>query len=147
MLYILWGEDEFSREEALREIKKSLGDSSLLSTNTNELEGQKLTLNELKAVVQAMPFLAPARLVIVKGLLERFEPKDKSTRTKKNDTTGKKEGESSVPESIAECIKGMPDSTVLVLYDAIEVRKNALQNNPLCKMIAGKAEIKPFPFT
>jgi DNA polymerase III delta subunit len=32
LLYILWGEDRFSREEALNQIKAGLGDPSLLIT-------------------------------------------------------------------------------------------------------------------
>jgi DNA polymerase-3 subunit delta len=145
LLYILWGEDEFSREEALTEIKKSLGDISLLSTNTNVLEGQKLNLNDLRAVVEAMPFLSPKRLVIIRGLLERFEPKDKSGRAKKATSTAKKESESSAVEALAGCIKGMPESTVLVLYENIEAKKTSLQNNPLFELISEKAELKPFP--
>ena len=39
LLYILWGEDEFSLEETLLGIKSKLGDLSLLSTNTNILDG------------------------------------------------------------------------------------------------------------
>ena len=50
MLYIFWGEDDFSIEEALQEIKNTLGDASMLSTNTTVMEGQKLNLNEFKAV-------------------------------------------------------------------------------------------------
>jgi DNA polymerase III delta subunit len=73
LLYILWGEDEFSLEEKLLEIKKNLGDVSLLPTNTNILDGQKLSLRELEAIGGAMPFLSAKRLVIIKGLLGRFE--------------------------------------------------------------------------
>ena len=43
MIYILWGEDQFSMEEALEEIKKSAGDAAMLATNTHVLEAQKLT--------------------------------------------------------------------------------------------------------
>lgn len=90
LLYILWGEDQFSLEEALQGIKNGLGDISLISTNTSVMEGQKLTLNELRSVGEAMPFLSPKRLVVVKGLLERFEPRDKSARSKKSNGTSSK---------------------------------------------------------
>jgi DNA polymerase-3 subunit delta len=140
LLYILWGEDEFSRSEALSEIKKGMGDSEMLSTNTSVLDGQKLTLNELRACVETMPFLSPVRLVIIKGLLERFEPKDKSTKPKKSSST---KADDSVP--MAACINGMPPSTVLILSDAIEFRKPFLQTNPLFTAISEKAEVKSFP--
>ncbi len=140
MLYILWGEDEFSRLEALSEIKKGLGDIEMLSANTSLLDGQKLTLNELRACVESMPFLAPRRLVIIKGLLERFEPKDKSSRLKKSGGTTADD-----PAAMAECINHMPPSTVLVVTDGIEFKKPYLQTNPLFSMISGKAEVKSFP--
>jgi DNA polymerase-3 subunit delta len=142
MIYVFWGKDEFSIEEAVQKIKNSLGEISLLSTNMNLLDGQKLTLNELKAVGEAMPFLADRRLVIVRGLLERFELKDKLGRPIKNNGSGAKQSESQL---LADCIRGFPDSTILVLIDVIEPKKNSLQNNPLFQAIAGEAEIRSFP--
>jgi DNA polymerase III subunit delta len=140
VLYIFWGEDEYSREEALQEIKKSLGDPAMLSTNTTVLEGQKLTINELKAAAESMPFLSPARLVIVKGLLERFEPKPK-TETRKN-------GASPAANQAApfiNCLRNLPPSTVLVLTDNVEVKKPFLQSNSVFTAIADKAEVRSFP--
>ncbi len=143
LLYIFWGEDDFSREEALQEIKEGLVDQSLLSTNTSILDGQKLTLNDLRASAGAMPFLAPRRLVIVRGLLERFEPRDnKPSRPKKSSGSTTKPDES---ESLADCLTNLPETTVLVLTDNIEIKKGALQNNPLFQAISGKAQVKQFP--
>jgi DNA polymerase-3 subunit delta len=143
LLYIFWGEDDFSREEALQEIKEGLVDQSLLSTNTSILDGQKLTLNDLRASAGAMPFLAPRRLVIVRGLLERFEPRDnKPSRPKKSSGSTTKPDES---ESLADCLTHLPETTVLVLTDNIEIKKGALQNNPLFQAISGKAQVKQFP--
>lgn len=141
MLYIIWGEDDFSIEEYLQEIKVSLGNSSMLSTNTNVLEGRKLNPSALRAVGEAMPFLSEKRLVIVKGLLERFE----SGRP----ANGKKSVLSSANQedcqALAGCIKGLPDSTVLVLIDNIEVKNNSLKTNPLYNAICDQALVKPFP--
>ena len=139
MLYVLWGEDEFSREETLQGIKNSLGDASFLATNTHVLEGQKLTLNELKAVGEAMPFLAEKRLVIIKGLLERFEP---SVKSGKSNGPAAKQDDARV---LADCIKNLPSSTILVLIDFIEIKKNSLQRNSLYSAISGIAEVKSFP--
>jgi DNA polymerase III subunit delta len=142
LIYILWGEDQFSMEEALQEIKKSAGDAALLATNTHVLDGQKLSLNELKSVGEAIPFLAEKRLVIVSGLLERFETKDKSVRNKKSNGSGSKQDES---KSLADCIRGFPPSTILVLIDKIEVRKTSLQTNLLFTAISPQAEVQSFP--
>ncbi len=142
LLYIFWGKDEFSIEEALQEIKKSLGDNSLLATNMNILDGQKMTLNELKSVGEAMPFLSARRLVIVRGLLERFETRDRSGRPMRNKDSDAKEREC---QALAECVQGFPDSTLLVLIDIFEASKNSCQNNPLFQAIEKKAETKFFP--
>ncbi len=142
MLYILWGEDEFSMEETLHQIKSSLGDASLLSTNTNVMEGQKLSVNELKAVGGAMPFLSPKRLVIINGLLERFEPKEKSGPSKKVNGSGSKSDDSQL---FADCIQSFPESTVLILMDKIQIKKTSLQKNALFNLIGLHAEVKPFP--
>jgi DNA polymerase-3 subunit delta len=142
LLYILWGEDEFSLEESLQEIKNGLCDLSLLSTNTTLLDGQKLTLNELKGAGEAMPFLAEKRLVVVRGLLERFEAKGKFIRPSKSSAPGPKQDESA---ALADCIKGLPPSTILVLIESLEVKKTSWQGNALFKAIAPQAQIKSFP--
>ena len=85
MLFILAGADDFSINEELARIKKSLGNSSLLDTNTTLLEGQQLTPGQLQEVCMAMPFLAPKRLIIVHGLLERFQPRQgRKSKKEKN---------------------------------------------------------------
>jgi DNA polymerase-3 subunit delta len=141
VLYILWGEDDFSIEETLQEIKDSLGNSSMLSTNTTILDGQKLSLAELRAVGETLPFLAEKRLIIVRGLLERFE-NNKSGYGKKGAANSMKNG---TFQDLAECIKGLPESTVLVLIDSIEVKSNSLRKNLLFTSISTKARIRPFP--
>jgi DNA polymerase-3 subunit delta len=142
LLYILWGEDRFSIEEALQKIKNGLGDLSMLISNTSVLEGAKLTVNELKAVGEATPFLSLKRLVVINGLLERYEPKEKSAPPKKAETKNKKPDESA---AFAACLKGLPDSTVAVLIDFIDMGKKALQNNALFQAISVGSEVRPFP--
>jgi DNA polymerase-3 subunit delta len=128
-------------EEELQRIKDNLGDASLMSTNTNVLEGRKLTPDDLKAVGQAMPFLAEKRLVIIQGLLERFEPQDKASRAKKtgNSTKGND------AQLLADCIAGFPDSTVVVMVDVLEMKKNTLKNNPLYQALSARGKEKIFP--
>ena len=142
MIYILWGEDQFSMEEALQEIKKSVGDSSILNTNTHVLDGQKVTLKELKSIGEAVPFLAEKRLIIVKGLLERFEPKDKSGQARKSNLSVSRQDEC---KALADCIRGFPESTILVLMDIIEPKKSSIQSNQLYISISPQAIIQSFP--
>ncbi len=73
MLYILAGPDDFSLTRSLQEIKSRLGDATVLATCTTVLEGQKVTLDEIRNACQTIPFLAEKRLVIIEALIERFE--------------------------------------------------------------------------
>ena len=137
MLYILWGQDDFSLNQALEEIKRGTGDPAALSANTTTLDGQQMTLNQLKTVCETFPFLAERRLVIVKGLLERFEPKSKSRRQKKTAQLTNQESES---KSLGDYVGKIPDSTTLVLIDS-----GIKASNPLLKELSGKAEVMSFP--
>ncbi|GMU41566.1 MAG: hypothetical protein AMXMBFR23_24320 [Chloroflexota bacterium] len=69
MLYILTGPDEFRASERLRELRASLDEDGSLAANTSTLAGRGLTPQELLQHASALPFLAPARLVVVEGLL------------------------------------------------------------------------------
>ncbi len=135
MVYILWGEDDFSLNQALKEIKRGLGDEEFLETNTTVLDGKNLSPDELALILNATPFLSEKRLVIVKGLLGRFEVNG-AKRGKKQSGL---EGEEKV-KPVAECISRMPESTVLIL---IEERVSG--RNPLFSALAPLAQVKAFP--
>ncbi|MFQ6036788.1 MAG: DNA polymerase III subunit delta, partial [Sedimentisphaerales bacterium] len=137
MLYILHGEDDFSLHEALEEIKKGIGDQTALTTNTTVLDGQQVTVAQLPAICEAMPFLAEKRLVIIYGLLERFEPRVKSGRQKKSTSVASRQDES---KSLGEYLGRIPDSTVLVLIDG-----KIKSQNPLFRELSPKARVKSFP--
>ena len=79
MLYILYGRDDFSLNQAVDKIKADLGDREMVATSTTILEGRHLTLNELRNKCGVAPFLSSYRLVIVDGLLGRFEGEAKQT--------------------------------------------------------------------
>jgi DNA polymerase-3 subunit delta len=136
MLYVLHGQDDFSLNQAVEKIKADLGDWEMLATSTTNLEGQHLTLSELRNNCDAAPFLSSHRLVIVDGLLGRFEVKQsrpRSGRGKSRDGLGEWEG-------LASYIKRMPETTVLVLVGG-EVKGH----NPLLKKLAPLAEVRTFP--
>jgi DNA polymerase-3 subunit delta len=138
LVYIFYGTDDFSIHEALDEIKLGLGESSMLSANTSRLEGSKLRPDELEAAVQSVPFFGEKRLVIIDGLLGRFEPKEKRGALKKT-AKPPRENEAELPKTFARLINSAPESTVLVLIDG-EVGKS----NTLFKEISGKADIRLF---
>ena len=136
MLYLLYGPDDFSMKEALKEIKKELGDASLLETNTNILNGQKISPGEMNMVVGAAPFLAEKRLVIISGLLGRFQSRGNAGRRRDNGQEKEKKGH----RAFKDIMNNLPESTVLVLVDE-EVKKE----NPLLKGLPEAAVIKAFP--
>ena len=90
MIYILTGADSYTRTLKYEEIKNSLGNQEALATNTSIFDNDELTLDALTTACNAIPFLAEKRLVVVKGLLGSFEPKEGATRQKK---TRKKNGQ------------------------------------------------------
>ncbi len=137
MLYILAGPDDFSRAEALAEIKNGLGDASMLSSNTSIFDGKKVTPGELAVVCQAIPFLSEKRLIIIEGLLERFSsdaPKSKGKRTTRAST------KQNDIDSFINIFTSLPESTIVVLVDG-ETGKN----NPLFDGILLKAKVNSFP--
>lgn len=138
MFYILYGKDEFSLQQALEEIKSELGNEDMLAVNTSILDGQQLSLSQLIDACSTVPFLCPYRLVIVKGLLGRFEPKLGSER---RSARSKAKNNSALEgwTGLAEYIKQMPPTTVLVLIDG-EIKAS----NRLIKSLASLAKIKGF---
>ena len=137
MLYLLLGQDDFSCRQALEEIKGGMGDPVILATNTTILDGQQLTLDQLRTVCETVPFLTERRLVIVNGLLERFEPKRKSGRQRKNNHAPSQRNEF---KSFGTYITRVPDSATLVLVDG-----RIGSSNPLLRELSAKAQIKTFP--
>jgi DNA polymerase-3 subunit delta len=136
MLYILYGQDDFSLNQAVEKIKADLGDWEMLATSTTNLEGQHLTLSELRNKCDAVPFLSSHRLVIIDGLLGRFEVKQGRPRSSK----GKSKNGLGEWEGLASYIGQMPETTVLMLVDG-EVKGN----NHLLKKISSLAEVRTFP--
>ena len=137
MLYILSGMDDYSISHELDNIKNNIGDSEMLATNTNILDGKQITSDELKMICESAPFLAEKRLIIVYGLLGKFSNKAPARRSKRDKKT---ESKPIRHETFGECITGLPESTVLILIE--EELKNT---NPLLKMISDKAIRKAFP--
>jgi len=132
----LFGADDFSLNESLEEIKSEIGDKSLLDSNTTVLDGQQLTPNRLREVCTTLPFLAPKRLVIVNGLLERFEHRVGQGRQKKK----AKDNQPNDYKAFTALVDEFPDSTVLVLID-----RDIKNKNPLLKELLPRAKVKTFP--
>jgi len=136
LLHVLIGEDDFSIRQALGEIKKGIGDATALMTNTTVFDGRQVTVEQLKAASQTVPFLAEKRLVIVEGLLERFEPPGKNGKRKAPRQSVRPEE----IKALAEASKHLPPFTELVLIGG-----KVKTGNPLLRELATTNKVKSFP--
>jgi DNA polymerase III subunit delta len=139
MLYILTGEDDFSVTRELDVIKKELGDPAALAMSTTTLSGKDVTPQELKTICETVPFLSANRLVIIEGLLARFEPQNRPRavrQTRKNQAAE----DSEKYKLFTACFEKLPGSTIAVL---IETKIGA--SNPLYKELSGRAKVMTFP--
>jgi DNA polymerase-3 subunit delta len=136
MFYIIYGDDNYRCHEALEDIRVGLGSPEMVSINTTALDGRKLTTRELSDVCSVVPFMSPTRLVIVDGLLKRFQAGEKASRSNGN---GDENGNSPLKDwqNITAYIKTMPQTTTLVLFEA---DLDAKASNPLLKTLSPAAD-------
>ena len=69
MLYIFFGEDSYLRDTAFKDFQKSLGDEEMINMNTVSLNAKDANVDQVLSMVQAVPFLASSRVIILEGLL------------------------------------------------------------------------------
>jgi len=97
-ILFLYGQDTYRSAEKLQALKQRYIDASLGDTNLATLDGASLTFQEFVRQVQAFPFLAKTRLVVVKNLL----------------LAGKKD----LHEAVIPYLEKIPETTVVCLYEA-----------------------------
>ncbi len=106
MLYIFHGPDDFTKAEKIAELKLTLGDPSIAGLNISLFDGYGLTLSDIRAQADAMPFLTTKRLVIVTNYLSYLE--------------GKKEEQ----KKLIDYLEQFSPTTDLVLVETESVRAN-----------------------
>ncbi len=122
MLHIFHGPDGYSLKQALDRFRDGLGAGDLLSANTSSLDGDKLTPEKLQAHCDAVPFMAPKRLVVVEGLLTRFEPRRRDAAA----APGPPAALSAFTSWFREYVPRIPPTTELVLVDGDLDQRNPL---------------------
>jgi len=137
VLYILHGRDDFSCREELGRIKASLDSDGMLGINTEVLDGREVTPEQLTAICDTVPFLASHRLVVVEGLLKRFEAPDRPRR-------GARAQRGPGPDlerwlGLAEYVQRLPASTTLVFLD-----DELAPDNPLFQALRDHAKVIEF---
>ncbi|MBI2866708.1 MAG: DNA polymerase III subunit delta [Chloroflexi bacterium] len=135
MLHILYGDDAYSQREALDAIRAGLGPADAMITNTTSLDGAGLSVQQLQQACETPPFLTSHRLVIVEGLLARFEER---FGDKRRGRKGGASGDAAEWAPFAEYLPHVPPTTVAVLVDG------ALKRNPLLQALAKAAQVREF---
>ena len=113
--YFLFGNDEFAISRRLKDFAADFPDPTSADMNTARLDARTMTENDLNTAVNAMPFLAPKRLVLLADPSAKYnKPNDR----KKFETF----------------IQKVPDTAQLVIYEGIEPKD--VEKHWLVKWIA-----------
>ena len=120
MIHILHGDDEFTIEESVASMKEEVGIPDLRDVNVTELDGRGVTPDEVVGMSSTVPFLADKRLVIVRGLLSRFESNRRGRRAAQP-KSGLGEW-----EQLADRLEALPETTDLVFVDGEVASSNPL---------------------
>ena len=102
-LYFLFGNDEFAIARKLKEFDSDFTDPTSADMNTARLDARSLNENDLNTAVNAIPFLAKRRLVLLANPSAKYN----------NPSTRKK---------FLEFIEKAPETTRLVMYETVEPR-------------------------
>lgn len=129
-IYILWGTDRFTRDEQVRGLKRRMLAEPFGEYNLSVLAGDDVTVRDVRAVADALPFMGDRRLVVVEGLLGRLAGKAKpaarrgrsssrtaSTRTAKAQKAPDAAADDGPVTELVALLRDLPPSTALVLVE------------------------------
>jgi DNA polymerase-3 subunit delta len=102
-LFFLFGNDEFAISRKLREFESDFPDPTGADMNTARLDARSMSENDLNTAVNAMPFLAGRRLVLLANPSAKY-----------NSPSARKK--------FLEFIEKAPETTRLVMYESVEPR-------------------------
>lgn len=128
-IFLLFGNDEFAISRKLKDFESDFEDPTSADMNTARLDARSMNEDELGNALNAMPFLAKRRLVLLANPSSKYN----------NPPTRKK---------FLEFIGKTPDTTRLVIYESIEPKETekhwlvkwAEKNN---KLVQGRAFMLP----
>ncbi len=103
-IFILYGNDEFAITRRLKDFESDFTDPTTAGMNTAHLEARSMSEDEFNNAINAMPFLAPKRLVILSNPSAKY-----------NNVGSRKKFE--------EYISKAPDSVRLVMHELIEPKE------------------------
>ena len=150
MLLVFHGEDDYSRSEAIRELRQNLGDPETASLNATVIRADDANPAEVFAQASAVPFLSPGRLVVVEGLLAKFEARTTTgriggTRLRRAARSARKSGTDDDKsklggwEAVAAEAPSLGASNSLVFSDG-----KISESNPLLRLLVPVGEVRRF---
>lgn len=102
-LYLFFGNDEFAISRRLKDFESDFNDPTSADMNTARLDARSMNENDLNTAVNAMPFLARRRLVLLANLSAKY-----------NNVSSRKK--------FLEFIEKAPETTRIVMYESVEPR-------------------------
>ncbi len=102
-LFFLFGNDEFAISRRLKDFESDFNDPTSADMNTARLDARSASENDLNNALNAMPFLAKRRLVLLANPSAKY-----------NNAASRKK--------FLEYIERTPETTRLVLYESVEPR-------------------------
>ncbi len=134
-LYILHGDNEFARAEALADLRARLTDPAWGDLNTQRLDGKRVTLSELTYACDVTPFFG-ARLVIVDGLLARLASGGRKADKEAGGDAEPSETGKALLAGLVEYLPRLPDTTHLLLVEP----KGIAKTNAVLKAAQGMGQ-------
>jgi len=102
-IFFLYGNDEFAISRRLKDFESDFSDPTSAEMNTARLEARSMSEDDLNNAVNAMPFLAKRRLVLLANPSSKYN-------------------NPSIRKKFLEFLEKMQDTTRLVLYESVEPR-------------------------
>lgn len=126
MLYLIHGEDEYGRAQAVAGLRQAAIDPALGDLNVTRVDGRKVVLRDLLNDCSTLPFLSARRLIIVEGLLKRLSRGQQAGAEADGDLT-----------ALCDYVPRMPSTTDLALVE--EERLSA--RHPLLRLAKASDQI------
>ena len=138
MIYLLYGEDDFSLREFLVELRSQIGPAEVIDANSATLNASEISPQQLLETCSGVPFLAERRLIVVEGLFQRFESQGGRPRQGRSRNTRSQSGDKW--DNLADVLSQIPETTLLAFVDG-PLRRD----NPLLRRVASLLETREFP--
>ncbi|MEX0786215.1 MAG: DNA polymerase III subunit delta [Dehalococcoidia bacterium] len=125
MIALFYGKDDFSSHEALDALRSELDTDGLLIDNTTHFDGASVRPDDLLMACQTMPLLGGNRMIIVTGLLARFESARRPRRSRAKAGNQPESSGLGDWQAFSDALATLPESTTLVFVEGDLKAQNA----------------------